>query len=342
MAKKTTKAAQTGAQNMSSDFDIVAVGQGGRLQYEALLLAASLRDNAPNFKGTLYIAEPQAGDRWHKDPTMAGDIKGALAELGAVILPFHNEAFGADYPYGNKIEALCAMPAGRNFLFLDTDTLVLGDLAKLSTDFNRPSASMRRTGTWPEEELYWPGYSVIWKSLYDRFGLEFDSTLDLDQPDEYWQRYLYFNAGWVTGHDAPTFGKRWRDWALDIRDNRPEELVLQELDPWLDQVTLPLVIHSFGGGRPGDDLAGLDGDLTCHYRMLPLLYARENDAVVAALETVTAPNKVKKWLKQYDPFKRMIYQKRGHKVRDMFDQNDLPPRERQIRNRIKKEGFWMR
>jgi hypothetical protein len=26
----------------------------------------------------------------------------------------------------------------------------------------------------------------------------------------------------------------------------------------------------------------------------------------------------------------------------LFDQNDLPPRERQIRNRIKKEGFWMR
>jgi hypothetical protein len=342
MANNSTPRGQTTGQNPSSDFDIVIVGQSGRLQYEALLLAASLKANAPTFAGTLYIAEPQAGPLWPKDPTMPGDIKGELEAVGAVILPFVNEVFGAQYPYGNKIEALCAMPAGRNFLFLDTDTLIVGDIATLSTDFARPSASMRRTGTWPEEELYWPGYSAIWKSLYDRYGLDFDSTLDTDQPDEYWQRYLYFNAGWITGHDAPTFGARWKDWALDVRDNRPEELVLQSLDPWLDQVTLPLVIHSFGGGRPGSDLAGLDGDLTCHYRMLPLLYARENDAVVAALDAVTAPNKVKKWLKQYDPFKRMIYQGRGEKVRALFDQNDLPPRERQIRNRIKKEGFWMR
>lgn len=342
MAKKPKQDGAADAPSAGADFDIVAVGQAGRLQFECLLLAASLQANAPSFAGTLYIAEPQAGPLWPKDPAMRGDIKTALEDMGAVILPFENTAFGAGYPHGNKIEALCAMPEGRDFLFLDSDTLILGDIGTLACDFTRPSASMRRTGTWPEEELYWPGYTAIWKSLYDRFGLEFDSTLDLSKPDEYWERYLYFNAGWVTGHDAPAFGKRWRDWAVSIRDDCPEELVLQSLDPWLDQVTLPLVIHSFGGGRPDDTHAGLDGDLTCHYRLLPLLYARENDAVVAALEAVTAPNKVKKWLKQYDPFKRMVYQGRGHKVRAMFDQNDLPPRERQLRNRIKKEGFWMR
>lgn len=339
---KTVRAKPVTKAQVSSDFDIIIVGQGGRLQYECLLLAASLQANAPSFCGTLYVAEPQPGPLWDRDPTMAGDIKIALQDLGAVILPFENTAFGSDYPHGNKIEALCAMPAGRNFLFLDSDTLIVGDIGTLATDFTRPSASMRRTGTWPEEELYWPGYAATWKSLYDRYELDFESTLDLEQPDEYWERYMYFNAGWVSGHDAPAFGARWRDWALDVRDNRPEELVLQSLDPWLDQVTLPLVIHSFGGGRPGDDLCGLDGDLTCHYRMLPLLYAREDDAVVAALEAVTSPNKIKKWLKQYDPFKRMIYQERGHKVRALFDQNDMPPRERQIRNKIKREGFWMR
>jgi len=64
--------------------------------------------------------------------------------------------------------------------------------------------------------------------------------------------------------------------------------------------------------------------------------------VVDALVTVSAPNKIKKILKQYDPFKRMIYQERGLKVRALFDQNNLPPLERQIRNAIKREGFWMR
>ena len=76
--------------------------------------------------------------------------------------------------------------------------------------------------------------------------------------------------------------------------------------------------------------------------MLPLLYARESDHVVQVLEAVAAPNKVKKLLKNYEPFKRMIYQKRGEKVRALFDQNDMPPRERQVRNMIKKNGFWMR
>lgn len=344
MAQKTT-AKPNSAKTLTSDigdFDIVAVGQAGRLQFECILLAASLKANAPSFKGTFYVAEPQAGPLWSKDPAMRGDIKSALEDLGAVILPFENKAFGESYPHGNKIEALCAMPAGRDFLFLDSDTLILGDIGTLACDFTRPAASMRRTGTWPEEELYWPGYTAIWKSLYDRFDLEFEPSLDMSKPDEYWERYLYFNAGWVSGHDAPTFGARWRDWAKSILADPPEELVLQSLDPWLDQVTLPLVIHSFGGGRPDAAHAGLDGDLTCHYRLLPLLYARENDAVVAALDSVAAPNKVKKWLKQYEPFQRMIYQGRGEKVRALFDQNDLPPREKQLRNRIKREGFWMR
>lgn len=51
----------------------------------------------------------------------------------------------------------------------------------------------------------------------------------------------------------------------------------------------------------------LDGDVSCHYRMFPLLYARESDRVVDVLEQVTAPNKIKKALKQYDPIKRMVY-----------------------------------
>ncbi|NBD30118.1 MAG: hypothetical protein GVY31_08775 [Alphaproteobacteria bacterium] len=327
----------------TSDFDIVLVGQRGRLQYEALLLVASLRAMSPGFGGTVYVAEPQPGPLWRSDPTMTGDIRTALADHGATILPFENTAFGQPYSHGNKIEALCAMPGGRPFLFLDSDTLITGDLSALKADFSRPAASMRRTGTWPEEELYWPGYTATWKSLYDKFGLDgFERTLDTSQPDEYWERYLYFNAGWVVGQDAPAFGARWRDWAVEIRDDRPEELVLQSLDPWLDQVSLPLVIHSFGGGRPGRDLDGLDGDLTCHYRLLPLLYARESDHVVQVLEQVSAPNKIKKLLKQYDPFKRMIYQGRGQKVRALFDQDNLPKPERKLRNRIKKEGFWMR
>ncbi|MEE4347857.1 MAG: hypothetical protein V2I53_13755, partial [Paracoccaceae bacterium] len=113
-------------------------------------------------------------------------------------------------------------------------------------------------------------------------------------------------------------------------------------DPWLDQVALPLVIHSFGGGRDTLPEGLLDGDVSCHYRLLPLLYARESDAVVDLLETIAAPNRIKRVLKSYDPAKRMIYQGRGTKLREMFDRNALPRREQMIRNQIKKAGFWMR
>jgi hypothetical protein len=49
-------------------FNIVAIGQSGRLQYEAVLLAASLRATNPNFLGRLFIAEPQPGQLWKADP----------------------------------------------------------------------------------------------------------------------------------------------------------------------------------------------------------------------------------------------------------------------------------
>ncbi len=323
-------------------FNIVAVGQSGRLQYEAVPLAASLRATNPDFQGRLDIAVPQNGPLWREDPVIHdAAILGLLAAFGAEILPFELRIFGSDYPYGNKIECLSALP-DEPFLFVDTDTVFIGPLSDVGFDFARPSASMKREGTWPVLELYGPGYTQIWKSLYDRFALDFASSLDTSQPDEYWKRYLYFNAGWFFHASPQAFGQRFAEYARVIRDDAPRELVCQPLTPWLDQVALPLVIHSFGGGRPGAALAGLDGDVTCHWRLMPLFYARESDRAVAVVEQVLAPQAVKKVLKDYLPFKKMVYQGKGHAVRAMFDRNDLPRKEQMIRNQIKRQGLWVR
>lgn len=324
-------------------YNVMVVGQSGRLTYEAVLFAASFKAANPDFPGKLFVAEPKDGPKWHADPAM--DDQGArdlLGELGAEIVSFDSKVFGASYPYGNKIEALMALPKGEPFVFFDSDTLFTGPLSDVPFDFDKPSASMKREGTWPVIELYGPGYSQTWKALYDRFGLDFDTSLDLSQPDEYWERYLYFNAGFFFYRCPHEFGSRFLEYAQSIRDDPPEELVCQSLDPWLDQVALPLVIHSFGGGRDTIPDGLLDGRITCHWRVLPLLYARESDEVVATLETVSAPNKIKKVLKSYDPFKRMIYQGRGQKVRALFDRDNLPRREQKIRNVIKKNNLWMR
>ncbi|MFZ1467546.1 MAG: hypothetical protein WAT09_01055 [Paracoccaceae bacterium] len=331
-----------GQPQKTAPYNIAAVIQGGRLSYEALLLAASLRASNPDFAGRLLFMEPQPGPRWSHSPVLGNQaLRNRLQELGAEILPFQSQVFGADYPYGNKIEGLSALP-DQPFLFLDTDTLVTGDLASLQIDFAKPSASMRREGTWPVIELYGPGYGATWKALYDRFGLEFASSLDLSQPEEYWQRYLYFNAGWFFHQSPAQFGARFLDYARSIRDARPPALVCQEIYPWLDQIALPLVVHSFGGGRPGPGLTGLDGDVTCHYRTLPLLYAKEGDRAVAMLEAVAEDKDNRRILRDWAPVKQMVYQNKGRKARALFDQSDLPHREQVIRNTLKREGLWLR
>ncbi len=332
-----------GKASKTQRYNIMIVGQGGRLQHEAVVFAASLRAMSPGFEGRLIVAEPQPGPLWNNDPTIRGDeTRDLLERLGAEIIPFESRHFGQAYAYGNKIEALMALPKGEPFVFFDTDTLITGDLSTVPFDFERPTASLRREGTWPKIELYGPGYTQIWKSLYDRFGLEFESSLDPAWPDEFWRRYLYFNAGFFFYKCPHVFGQRFLDYALSIRDDPPPELVVQELHPWLDQVALPLVIHSLGGGRDTLPEGLLDGDVTCHYRILPLLYARESDLVVEVLEEVSAPNWIKRVLKTYDPMKFMIYHGRGQKVRELFDRDDLPGKEQAIRNKIKREGYWMR
>jgi hypothetical protein len=322
--------------------NVFCIAQAGRLGFEAVVFAASFRASNPGFAGRLIIGVPQPGPRWRGDPRIAGPIRSLLEDrFGAEVLPFENRHFGQNYPQGNKIEGLFALPEAP-FVFFDTDTIFTGPLAGAAFDFDRPAASMRREGTWPEIEPYGPGYSAIWAALYRRFGLDFESSLDLSQPDEHWERYLYFNAGWFFHRSPAAFGQRFLDWSISIRDDPPEELVCQSLDPWLDQVALPLVIHSFGGGRPGRNLDGLDGSVSCHYRAIPLLYARESDAAVAMLEEVTAPNPVKKVLKEHEPLKRLVYQGKGQKLRAMFDRANLPRREAAIRKRIRAEGLWLR
>ena len=322
--------------------NILIVAQAGRLQYEALLFALSFHRHNPDYPGRVIVAEPQEGGAWPRDPTIRPDIRDILIDLGLEVLPFEASHFGEAYPNGNKIEALALLPAGEPFLFFDTDTLVTGDLSGIAAHASRPSASMRREGTWPVEELYWPGYTAIWKSLYDKFGLDFESSLDLSEPDEFWRRYLYFNAGWFLGPDPAAFHQHFLKFALAIRDNPTPEMVIQPLDPWLDQIALPLVIHALGGGRPGPELGGLDGELTCHYRLFPLLYARESDAVVELLEEVAKPNKYKKILKDYIPIRKMIYHGQGRKARALFNQHALPALEKDIRQTLKAHKFWLR
>lgn len=325
-------------------FNVVIVAQAGRLTYEAVLFAASFRRFNKDFPGRLFVAEPQPGPLWSNDPRIHDTAARTLLieHFGATILPFESRHFGEAYPYGNKIEALSVLPGDAPFVFFDTDTLITGTLMDVPFDFDRPSASLKVAPTWPRIALYGPGYSAIWQALYRKFGLDFASSLDPAWPDGHWRRYLYFNAGFFYFRDAARFGQRFAQYACAIRDTPPPELLCQSLDPWLDQVALPLVIHAFGGGRDALAPGWLDGTHSCHYRTLPLAYAREDQAVIDLLEDIATHPRLKAVLTAHAPINRMIYQRKGAEARALFDRASLPPAEAAIRKALKRADLWMR
>lgn len=349
-ARKVEKA--TGAQPALKALDqakpapranILIIGQKGRLAREALLFAASLRRNAPDWRGRLIVAEPLPEAGWAGvDTRIEPRLRAQLTALGAEVRSFAAQHFGRSYPYGNKIEALAVLPANEPFIFFDSDTLITGRLDRVAFDFSRPSASMRRSASWPEPPLYGPGYAEIWGALYARFGLDMESSLDPAQFTDHWEHYLYFNAGWFLGPDPQEFGRRFLAWALAVSDAPGEALACQSLNPWLDQVVLPLVIHSLGGGRPGPELAGLDGDVSCHYRNLSLLYARESDAAVALAEDLLADPEIACHFAEDEAFQRLISKADGRNlIRPLF-RNSLVTQEKPIRRQLKQAGLWFR
>ena len=71
-----------GTPHKPADFTLMAIGQKGRLQYEAILLAGSLRLTNPALSANLVICEPQPGPLWKQDPRMDEAARDVLQSLG--------------------------------------------------------------------------------------------------------------------------------------------------------------------------------------------------------------------------------------------------------------------
>ena len=112
-------------------FNILAVGQSGRLQYEAVLLAASLRAFDPGFAGTLYIAEPQPSARWPEDPRIkAGPVRDLLVELGRGFPAVRKPGLRAELSLWQQDRGAGGAAGSAPFCVLDTDTLVTGSFSR--------------------------------------------------------------------------------------------------------------------------------------------------------------------------------------------------------------------
>jgi hypothetical protein len=92
-------------------FNVVVVGQAGRLQYEAALFCASFRAAMPDFPGRLFVAEPQPGPRWTRDPRISDPaVRSLLADLGAEILPFEARTSAKATPTATRSNAFPPCP----------------------------------------------------------------------------------------------------------------------------------------------------------------------------------------------------------------------------------------
>lgn len=306
---------------------------------EALILLASVRARDPD--RPVVFATPEPGPNWPEAQALDRETETALTEMGADVRRFAPRHFGAQYPYGLKIEGLQVLDPHAPFVFVDTDTLILSPMDQVPFDFSRPSASLRRGPTWPKPQDNGPDIHDIWQSLYDRFGLDFPASQDQRYPRADWRRYLYFNAGFWYYHDASAFFERFLGFALSVRSDPPPELAGQSLDPWLDQVVLPLVVHDLNGARDALPPGLIDGTVTCHWRTLPLFYAQASEGAITFLESICAPNRIKKLLKRHPAAHRMIYRGEGRKLRELYADRDFET-ERDLRKALKSDGFWIR
>lgn len=327
---------------MGKDYSIIAVVQDGRLAYEALLFMASLRAVEPDVPVLLF--EPQPSPDWSGDPRVTdGALRQALRDLGAKIRPisqtsFGKTSFGQAYPNGNKVDALCAAPKGQNFVFFDTDTVFLKPL-DIRFPFDAPTASLRREATWPKPGKF--TRAEIWGALYSHFAIKIEPSIDATRHPDDWQRHLYFNAGFFCGADAQAFGQRLRDIMLEIARADLPELNGQALFPWLDQIALPLVIADHGGGRNDEIATAIDEELTCHWRVLGLAYAREAEWKLDCLERAAHDPRVKPLLETYPPFAALVYDGAGRKLRAELAGQSFAS-EQPLRKAIKAKGLWLR
>ena len=191
------------------------VCEPGRLEAQAVLLAASLRDVHPEL--TLIAAVPR--------PLPPATIL-ALDALAVTQLPICNP-LAADYPIGNKIAALGVGDTHGLRVFLDSDMLCLRawDWAALRT---HPLAAK-------PADLATFGSDELWQQLYARFGLPAPMERVISTVSQQLM-HPYFNAGMLATSEAAALAARWSETCLAIdamEDVNPRR-------PWLDQIGLPL------------------------------------------------------------------------------------------------------
>ena len=197
------------------------VCEPGRLEAQAVLLAASLRRHHPSL--TLVAGVPRA---------LSALTERALDSLRVERVPITNPV-ADDYPIGNKIAALGAGDTSGLRVFLDSDMLCL---RALDFDLLRSHPLAAKPA-----DMATFGSDALWQCLYERFGLSPPSQRVVASIGGQ-MMYPYFNAGMVATTRASALSPLWAETcrAVDVmHDVNPRR-------PWLDQIALPLAAARLG------------------------------------------------------------------------------------------------
>jgi hypothetical protein len=230
----------------STVLNIVVVAQAGRIGYQALLCAASIRAFHAADQTRILVCMPQNSPRWEKDPAIRdAELLRGFRRYDCELAEFDNSDFGSSYPHANKFYSIARVPTGEPFLFLDSDSVLTAPIEAGDLSPDRP-ALKRGGGSWPVAGEDGRSIGEVWRSVYAFFGIDPAPWRDPDRGDDEHQCYPYYNGGIVYHADAQAFAALWLEMALRLWRERPAAIAGQPIKPWLDQIVLPVVLARLG------------------------------------------------------------------------------------------------
>lgn len=259
-------------------WNIALVAQRGRIAYQALLCAASIREHHGAGQIRIHICVPNNSRRWKTDPSL-NDIEliEAFRHYGCEIAPFDNKHFGSAYPHSNKFYAISSLPPEEPFMFLDSDT-ILTDALREDVDFSLPVLKPAPK-KWPIRRGNSPSIGEIWRSLYEFFDLDPEPYFDASRGDSKYNCFPYYNASVIYYERGGIFGKTMLKMGKRLWRHPPDTLRRQPLVPWLDQIVLPLVLAKLGVPRIKEP--ELPYKQVVHYRVPAVLLLRSRPGFAA-------------------------------------------------------------
>lgn len=329
--------------------NIYAIGQRGRLECEALLCMASLKLFNTRTDTKLFVCTPRNNELWQNNPDMSNSpAADALRSLGVEVVSFENEIFGSRYPHSNKMYAISALPPDEPFIFFDSDHVFGGDLASIEINFDRPIA--RQTAmAWPVNNKTNFSRAELWDAVYRKFGISTDgwyrAAFDREDP----KHFPYFNAGVFFGKEAGNFFIRYRRFMHEMDQDPPAEIDKWSLFPFLDQVTLPLVMHGVGGSPKYYDQEYPFNRISKHYFSVPYLFFPPGNRWLEIARSIVTSREFRDIFIQDDTFRYYFIEEGAEKVESLsrslsekgyFQKGGKWPTPAELKALLMEEGLW--